>query len=134
MLWEFIWKWDVLFYTWIFPGTLEFWFGIFCLVSYSFFLFQLQLNLFEVVSSNIIIINTLPTYCLLRLNFHSGKDTLGEFLISFFQSITTLLKLINFFDCDTLSPTLLDLFLSHNPSLCSTVILLPAGNADLVAA
>ena len=69
------------------------------------------------------------------LTYSGGTDRPGEVCYNF--SITNdLTQLINFPtripDCDSQSPALLDLFISSDASICSTMAFPPLGNSDHV--
>ena len=68
------------------------------------------------------------TYC-------GGTDQPGELCYNFFTS-NDLTQMVNFPtripDCDSHSPALLDLFLSSDASICSTMAFPPLGNSDHV--
>ena len=69
------------------------------------------------------------------LTYSGGTDRSGELCYNF--SITNnLTQMVNFAtlipDCDSHSPTLLDLFISSDASICSTKAFLPLGNSDHV--
>ena len=88
--------------------------------------------------------NHLLMCCLWRLNIHhkdwltysDGANRPGElcYNISISNDLT---QMVNFPtripDCDSHSPALLDLFLSSDASICSTMAFPPLGNSDHVA-
>ena len=69
------------------------------------------------------------------LTYSSGTDRPGELCYNFSIS-NDLTQMVNFPtqipDCDSHSPTLLDLFLSSDASICSTMAFPPLGNSDRV--
>ena len=71
------------------------------------------------------------------LTYSSGTDRPGELCYNFSIS-NDLIQMVNFPtripDCDSQSPTLLDLFISSDASICSTMALPPLGNFDHVVA
>ena len=66
------------------------------------------------------------------LTYSGGTDRPGE-LCSLTNDLT---QIVNFptriSDCDSHSPALLDLFLSSDTSICSTMVFPPLGNSDYV--
>ena len=70
------------------------------------------------------------------LTYSGGRDQPGELCYNFFIS-NDLIQMVNFStripDCDSHSPALLNLFLSSNASICSTMAFPPLGNSDYVA-
>ena len=70
------------------------------------------------------------------LTYSSGTDRSGELCYNFSIS-NDLTQMVNFPtripDCDSHSPALLDLFLSSDASICSTMAFPPLGNSDHVA-
>ena len=69
------------------------------------------------------------------LTFSGGTDRSGELCYNFSIS-NDLTQMVNFPtripDCDSHSPALLDLFLSSDASICSTMAFPPLGNSDHV--
>ena len=69
------------------------------------------------------------------LTYYGGTDRPGELCYNFSIS-NDLTQMINFPtwipDCDSHSPALLDLFLSSDASICSTMAFPPLGNSDHV--
>ena len=69
------------------------------------------------------------------LTYYSGTNRPGELCHNFSIS-NDLTQMDNFPtripDCDSHSPALLDLFLSSDPSICSTMAIAPLGNSDHV--
>ena len=69
------------------------------------------------------------------LTYSSGTDRPGELCYNFSIS-NDLTQMVNFLtgipDCDSHSPALLDLFLSSDTSICSTMAFAPLGNSDQV--
>ena len=78
-----------------------------------------------------------------RLNIHhkswliysGGTDGFGELCYNFSFS-NGLTQMVNFStqisDCDSHSPALLDIFISSDASICSTISFPPLGNSDHV--
>ena len=119
-------------------------------VSYFFFLYQSPssslCSVFDSISSNIdevLSINPSTVFDFGDFNFHhknwltysSGTDRLGELCYNFSIS-NDLTQMVNFPtripDCDSHSPILLDLFISSDASICSTMAFPPLGNSDHV--
>ena len=71
------------------------------------------------------------------LTYSGGTDRPGELCYNFSIS-NDLTQMVNFPtripDCDSHSPALLDLFLSSDASICSTMAFPPLGNSDHVVA
>ena len=69
------------------------------------------------------------------LTYSGGTDRPGELCYNFSIS-NDLTQIVNFPtqipDCDSHSPTLLDLFLSSDTIICSTIAFPPLGNSDHV--
>ena len=69
------------------------------------------------------------------LTYSGGTDRLGELCYNFSIS-NDLTQIVNFPtwipDCDCHSPALLDLFISSDASICSTMAFPPLGNSDHV--
>ena len=69
------------------------------------------------------------------LTYFGGTDTSGDFCYNFSIS-NDLTQMVNFPtripDCHSLSPALLDLFISSDASICSTMAFPPLGNSDHV--
>ena len=69
------------------------------------------------------------------LTYTGGTNRRGEVCYNFFIS-NDLTQMVNFPtripDCDSHSPALLDLFLSSDASICSTMAFPPLGNSDHV--
>ena len=72
---------------------------------------------------------------ILRTGYSGGTDRPGQVCYNFSIS-NDLTQIVNFPtripDCDSHSPALLDIFLSSDGSICSSVALPPLGNSDLV--
>ena len=120
-------------------------------MSYFFFLYQSSSSalctVFDSISSNIdevLSINpSANVFVLGDFNIHhkdwlaysSGTDRPGELSYSFSIS-HELTQMVNFPtgipDCDSHSPALLNLFLSSDASICSTMVFAPLGNSDHV--
>ena len=120
-------------------------------VSYFFFLYQspsLSLcTVFDSISSNIdevLLINpSANVFVFGDFNFHhkdcltysGATDQPGELCYNFSIS-NDLTQMVNFPtripDCDSISPALLDLFLSSDASICSAMAFPPLGNSDHV--
>ena len=110
-------------------------------VSYFFFLYQSPCTVFDSILSNIdevLSINlSANVFVFGEFNVHH-KDWLtysGELCYNFYIS-NDLTKMINFPtripDCDCHSAALLDLFISSDASICSTMDFPPLGNSDHV--
>ena len=69
------------------------------------------------------------------LTYSGGTDRSGELCYNFSIS-NDVTQMVNFPtwipDCDSHSPTILDLFLSSDASICSTIAFPPLGNYDHV--
>ena len=120
-------------------------------MSYFFFLYRSPSSplckVFDSISSNIdevLSINqSADVFVVGDFNFHhkdwltysSGTDRPGELCYNFSIS-NNLTQMVNFPtripDCDSLSLALLDLFISSNTSICSTMGFPPLGNSDHV--
>ena len=120
-------------------------------VSYFFFLYRLASSLlctvFDSISSNIdqvLSINpSANVFVFGDLNVHhkdwlthsGGTDRPGELCYNF-STTNDLTQIINFpigiRDCDSRSPALLDIFISSDASICSTMAFPPLGNSDHV--
>ena len=121
-------------------------------VSYFFFLYQSPSStlctVFDSISSNIdkvLSINPSANVFVFGdfnihhkgwLTYSGGTDRPGELCYNFSIS-NDLTQIVNFPtripDCDSHSPALLDLFLSSDASICSTMAFPPLGNSDHVA-
>ena len=70
------------------------------------------------------------------LTYSGGTDRPGELCYNFFIS-NDLTQIVSFPtwipECDSHSPVLLDLFISSDASICSTMAFAPLGNSDHVA-
>ena len=120
-------------------------------VSYFFFLYRSPSSalctVFYSVSSNIdevLSINPSANFFVFGdfnvhhkdwLTYSSGTDRPGELCYNFFIS-NDLTQMVDFPtripDCDSHTPALLDLFLSSDASICSTMAFPPLGNSDHV--
>ena len=120
-------------------------------MSYFFFLYQSHSSSlctgFDSVSSNIdevpLINPSANVFAFRDFNVHhkdwftysGGTDRPGELCYNFSVS-NDLTQMVNFPtqipDCDSHSPALLDLFLSSDASICSTMAFPPLGNSDHV--
>ena len=118
-------------------------------VSYFFFLYRSPSALstvFDSISSNIdevLSINPSAVFVFEDFNVHhkdwltysSGADRPGELCYNFSIS-NDLTQMVNFPtripDCDSYSPALLDLFISSDASISSTMAFAPLGNSDHV--
>ena len=109
-------------------------------VSYSLFLYQSPSSslctVFDSISSNIDeVLSINPSAIKDWLTYSSGIDRPGELCYNFSIS-NDLTQMVNFPtripDCDSHSPALLDLFLSSDDSICSTMAFPPIGNSDHV--
>ena len=125
--------------------------ALFHSVSYFFFLYRSPSSalctVFDSVSSNIdevLSINPSANVFFFGdfnvhhkdwLTYSSGTDRPGELCYNFSIS-NDLTQMVDFPtwipDCDSLSPALLDLFLSSDASICSTMAFPPLGNSDHV--
>ena len=120
-------------------------------MSYFFFLYQSPSSalctVFDSISSNkdeVLLINPSAVFVFGDFNVHhkdcltysSGTDEPGELCYNFSIS-NDLTQMIDFPtpipDCDSHSPALLDLFISSDASICSTMTFPPLGNSDYVA-
>ena len=121
-------------------------------VSYFFFFYQSPSlyfyivfdsnlsNIDEVLSinpSNVFVFGDFNIHHKDWLTFSGGTDRSGE-LCYIFSISNDLTQMVNFPtwipDCDSHSPALLDLFISSDASICSTMALPPLGNFDHVVA
>ena len=120
-------------------------------VSYFFFLHQspssslctvfdfISSNIDEVLSinpsSNVFVFGDFNVHHKERLTYSGGTDRPGELCYNFSIS-NDLTQIVNFPtqipDCDSHSPALLDLFISSDTSICSTMAFPPLGNSDHV--
>ena len=120
-------------------------------VSYFFFLYRSPFPslcmVFDSISSNIdevLLINPSGNVFVFEdfnghqkdwLTYSGGTDTPGELCYNFSIS-NDLTQIVNFPtripDCDSHSPALLDLFLSSDASICSTMAFILLGNSDHV--
>ena len=130
---------------------LSFQLALFHSVSYFFFLYRSPSStlctVFDIVSSNIddiLSINKSANVVLFRdfnvhhkgwLTYSGGTNQTGELCYNFSIS-NDLTQMVNFPtripDCDSHGPALLDLFLSSDTSICSTMAFPPMGNSDHV--
>ena len=120
-------------------------------VSYFFFLYRSPFSslctVFDSISSNIdevLFINPFANVFVFGhfnvhhkdwLTYSGGTDGLGELCYNFFLSQMTLLKWLTFLLGSltvTFSPALLNLFLSSDTSICSTLAFPPLGNSGHV--
>ena len=122
-------------------------------VSYFFFLYRspssslctvfdsISSNINEVLSinpsANVFVFGDFNVHHKDWLTYSGGTDRLGELCYNFSIS-NDLTQIVNFPtripDCDSHSPALLDLFLSSDTSICSTMAFPPSGNSDHVVA
>ena len=120
-------------------------------MSYFFFLHQspssdlctvfdsISSNIDEVLlinpSANVFVFGDFNVHYKDWLTYSSGTDRPGELCYNFSIS-NDLIQMVNFAtripDCDSHSPALLDLFLSSDASICSTMAFPPLGNSDHV--
>ena len=120
-------------------------------VSYFFFLYRspssslctvfdsVSSNIDEVLSvnpsANVFVFGDFNVHHKDWLTYSGGTDRPGELCYSFSIS-NDLTQIVNFPtripDCDSHSPALLDLFLSSDASICSTMAFPPFGNSDHV--
>ena len=121
------------------------------LVSYFFFLYlspALSLyTVFDAILSNkdevlsispsadVFVFGDFNVHCKDWLTYSGGTDRPGELCYDFSIS-NDLTWMINFptriRDCDSHSPAVLDLFISSNASICSTLAFAPLANSDHV--
>ena len=119
--------------------------------SYFFFLYRspssslctvfdsISSNIDEVLSinpsANVFVFGDFNVHHKDWLTYSGGTDRLGELCYNFSIS-NDLAQIVNFPtripDCDSHSPALLDLFLSSDTSICSTMAFPPSGNSDHV--
>ena len=116
-------------------------------VSYFFFLYRspssslctvfdsISSNIDEVLSANVFVFGDFNVHHKDWLTYSGGTDRPGELCYNFPIS-NDLTQIVNFPtripDCDCHSPALLDLFLSPDASICSTMAFPPLGNSDHV--
>ena len=120
-------------------------------VSYFFFLYRspssslctvfdsISSNMDEVLSinpsANVFVFGDFNVHHKDWLTYSSGTDRPSELCYNFSIS-NDLTQMINFPtqipDCDSHRPALLDLFISSDASICSTMAFLPLGNSDHV--
>ena len=118
-------------------------------MSYFFFLYRspssalctvfdsISSNIDEVLSinpsTNVFVFGDFNVHHKDWLTYSSGTDRPGELCYNFSIS-NDLTQMVNFHtwipDCDSHSPALLNLFLSSDSSICSTMAFLPVGNSD----
>ena len=112
-------------------------------VSYFFFLYRspssalctvfdsVSSNIDEVLSinpsANVFVFGDFNVHHKDWLTYSSGTDRPGEFDLTQMVDLPTRIP-----DCDSHSPALLDLFLSSDASICSTMAFPPLGNSDHV--
>ena len=86
-------------------------------------------------SANIFVFGDFNVYHKDWITYSGGTDRSGELCYNFSIS-NDLTQMVNFPtripDCDSHSPALLDLFLSSDASICSTMAFPPLGNSDHV--
>ena len=86
-------------------------------------------------SANVFAFTDFNTHFKDWLTYSGGTDRPGEFCYKFSIS-NDLTQMVNFptwiSDCDSHSPALLDLFISSDASICSTMAFPPLGNSDHV--
>ena len=118
-------------------------------MSYFFFLYQssslslctvfdsISSNIDEVLSinpsTNVFVFGDFNVHHKDWLTYSGGTDQPGEFYYNFSISndLTQMVNLPTWIpDCDSHSPTLLDLFLFSDTSICSTTAFPPLGNSD----
>ena len=120
-------------------------------VSYFFFLYRspssslctvfdsISSNIDEVLSinpsANVFVFGDFNVHHKDWLTYSGGTDRLGELCYNFSIS-NDFTQIVNFptriRDCDSHSPALLDLFISSDASICSTMAFPPLGNSDHV--
>ena len=86
-------------------------------------------------SANIFVFGDFNVYHKDWITYSGGTDRSGELCYNFSIS-NDLTQMVNFPtripDCDSHSPALLDLFISSDASICSTMAFPPLGNSDHV--
>ena len=111
-------------------------------VSYFFFLYQSPSSALYTVfdsminpSANVFVFGDFNVHHKDWFTYASGTDRPGELCYNFSIS-NDLTQMVNFStwipDCDSHSPALLDLFISSDTSICSTIAFAPLGNSDHV--
>ena len=114
-------------------------------MSYFFFLYQctvfdsISSNIDEVLSINlslnVFVFGDFNAQCKDWLTYSGETDRPGELCYTFSIS-NDLTQMVNFPtripDCNSHSPALLDLFISSDASICSTIAFPPLGNSDHV--
>ena len=120
-------------------------------LSYFFFLYRspslslctvfdsISSNIDEVLSinpsANVFVFGDFNVHHMEWLTYSGGTDRPGELCYNFSIS-NYLTQIVNFPtwipDCDSHSPALLDLFISSDASICSTMAFTPSGNSDHV--
>ena len=119
-------------------------------VSYFFFLYRspsllctvlesISSNIYEVLSinqsANVFVFRAFNIHHKDWLTYSGGTDRPGELCYNFSIS-SNLTQMVNFPtqfpDCDSYSPALLNLLLSSDASICSTMAFPPLGNSDRV--
>ena len=115
-------------------------------VSYFFFLYQspssalyysISSNIDEVLSinppTNVFVFGDFNVHHKDRLTYPGGTDQPGELCYNF-SIANDLTQMVNFpsrmQDCDSHNPALLDLFLTSDTSIRSTMAFSPLGNSD----
>ena len=116
-----------------------FWLALLHSVSYFFFFYRSPSNINEVLlinpSDNVIVVGDFNIHHKDWLTYSGGTYRPGEFCYNFSIS-NDLTQIVNFLtwipDCGSHSPALLDLFISSDTSICSTMAFPPLGNFDHV--
>ena len=94
---------------------------------------QLILAIGQPISANVFVFGDLNVHDKDWITNFSGTDRSGELCYNFSVS-NDHTQMVNFPtripDCDSQSPALLDLFISSDASICSTMVLPPLGNSD----
>ena len=105
-----------------------------CTVFYS-----ISSNIDEILSinpsANVFVFGNCHVHHKDWLTYSGGTDSPGELCYNFSISndLTQMVKFPNLIpDCDSHSPALLDLFISSDASICSTMAFLPMGKSDHV--
>ena len=96
---------------------------------------QLILAIGQPISANVFVFGDLNVHDKDWITNFSGTDRSGELCYNFSVS-NDHTQMVNFPtripDCDSQSPALLDLFISSDASICSTMVFPPLGNFDHV--
>ena len=82
-------------------------------------------------SANVFVLGDFNVHHKDWLTYSGGTDRPGELCYNFSIS-NDLIQVVNFPNCDSHSPALLDFFISSDSSICSTMAFPPLGNSDHV--